>query len=340
MKGGFLMIQVSHVSKDFIKYEKGKGLKGLIQGFFNAKKTIYHAVSDISFEIQKGEMVGYIGANGAGKSTTIKMLTGILTPTGGEIKVNGIVPHQDRKANAKTIGVVFGQRTQLWWDLPLVESFSVLKEIYQVSDQDFNERMAFFNEVLHLNEFITSPVRTLSLGQRMRADIAASLLHNPEVLYLDEPTIGLDVQAKQAMRLAIKKMNETFKTTVILTTHDMDDIEDLCSRIMILDHGKIIYDGNLQKIKDTYGVMKTLTLTLSSPFEHHDDFITSFSSDHDITIESNLTQVCIKFNKHHTKVSQLTAWMMHHYEVLDMSISDTDIEDIVASIYEAKVVNV
>jgi ABC-2 type transport system ATP-binding protein len=328
------------VSKDFIKYEKGKGLKGLIRGFFNAKKIVYHAVSDISFEIQKGEMVGYIGANGAGKSTTIKMLTGILTPTGGEIRVNGIVPHQDRQANAKTIGVVFGQRTQLWWDLPLVESFSVLKEIYQVSDHDFNERMAFFDDILHLNEFISSPVRTLSLGQRMRADIAASLLHNPQVLYLDEPTIGLDVQAKQAMRLAIKKMNETFKTTVILTTHDMDDIEDLCSRIMILDHGKIIYDGNLQKIKDTYGIMKTLSLTLSTPFDHHTDFITSFSSDGDITLESNLTQVIIRFNKHHTKVSQLTAWMMHHYEVLDMSIADTDIEAIVASIYEAKVVNV
>jgi ABC-2 type transport system ATP-binding protein len=338
--GGFFMIEVSHVSKDFIKYEKEKGLKGLLKGFFNAKKIVYKAVDDISFTIKEGEMVGYIGANGAGKSTTIKMLTGILTPTHGEIVVNGIVPSKDRQANAKTIGVVFGQRTQLWWDLPLIESFSVLKEIYQVSEEDFNQRMALFNEVLGLNEFIKSPVRTLSLGQRMRADIAASLLHNPKVLYLDEPTIGLDVSAKLAMRQAIKKMNETFNTTLILTTHDMDDIEDLCSRIMILDHGKIIYDGDLSKIKEKYGVLKTLNFSLSTPFEDLVSITREFAHDPDFSVESSDLNLVIKFNKHLTKVSEVTTWVMNHFQVLDMSMSDTDIEEIVASIYEAKVVNV
>lgn len=334
------MIQVSQVSKDFIKYEKEKGLKGLIKGFFNAKKVIHKAVNDISFSIQEGEMVGYIGANGAGKSTTIKMLTGILTPTAGEIKVNGIVPSQDRKRNAQTIGVVFGQRTQLWWDLPLVESFTVLKEIYQVSDTDFEQRMSFFNDVLGLNEFIKQPVRTLSLGQRMRADIAASLLHNPKVLYLDEPTIGLDVSAKLAMRQAIKKMNEAFNTTLILTTHDMDDIEDLCSRIIILDQGKIIYDGELSKIKEKYGYIKTLTFTLSETFQDLVKITREFAHDPDFNVEINDAKVIIKFNKHQTSVSSVTGWVMAHYGVLDMSMSDTDIEDIVASIYEAKVVSV
>ena len=334
------MIEVSHVSKDFIKYEKEKGLKGLVKGFFNAKKKIYKAVDDISFSIKEGEMVGYIGANGAGKSTTIKMLTGILTPTHGEIKVNGIVPTLDRKANAKTIGVVFGQRTQLWWDLPLQESFSVLKEIYQVSDEDYEERMAFFNEVLGLNEFIKSPVRTLSLGQRMRADIAASLIHNPKVLYLDEPTIGLDVSAKLAMRQAIKKMNETFKTTLILTTHDMDDIEDLCSRIMILDHGKIIYDGDLSKIKEKYGTMKTVSFSCGEAFEQVNELKEAFSFDPDFSVEVNELNLIIKFNKHTTSVSQVTTFVMKHVDVVDMSMSDTDIETIVASIYETKVVNV
>jgi ABC-2 type transport system ATP-binding protein len=334
------MIEVSHVSKDFIKYEKEKGLKGLLKGFFNAKKIVYKAVDDISFSIKEGEMVGYIGANGAGKSTTIKMLTGILTPTRGEIVVNGIVPSKDRQANAKTIGVVFGQRTQLWWDLPLIESFSVLKEIYQVSDEDFKQRMALFNEVLGLEEFIKSPVRTLSLGQRMRADIAASLLHNPKVLYLDEPTIGLDVSAKLAMRQAIKKMNETFNTTLILTTHDMDDIEDLCSRIMILDHGKIIYDGDLSKIKEKYGILKTLSFSLNTPFEDLVSITREFSHDPDFSVESSDLNLVIKFNKHLTKVSEVTSWVMNHFQVNDMSMSDTDIEEIVASIYEAKVVNV
>lgn len=331
------MIEVKNLTKTFIKYEKEKGLKGLVKGFFNAKKIEFEAVKEVSFSISKGEIVGYIGANGAGKSTTIKMLTGILTPSSGEIVVNGIVPHTQRQENAKSIGVVFGQRTQLWWDLPLVESFSILKEIYQVSDHDFNERMKFFDEVLDLQEFIKSPVRTLSLGQRMRADIAASLLHNPKVLYLDEPTIGLDINAKLNMRMAIKKMNEVFNTTVILTTHDMDDIEDLCSRILILDQGRLIYDGDLQHIKDAYGAMKTVSFTLASSIEenkagldrlkHHSDELKS-------RIDAGVFSY--EFNKHQYKVSDLIARVTQELEVLDITITETSVESIVANIYKTK----
>jgi len=331
------MIEVKHLSKSFIKYEKEKGLKGLVKGFFNAKKVVFEAVKDVSFSIHEGEMVGYIGANGAGKSTTIKMLTGILTPSSGEIIVNGIVPHQHRQANAKSIGVVFGQRTQLWWDLPLVESFSILKEIYQVSDHDFDERMAFFDEVLGLQEFIKSPVRTLSLGQRMRADIAASLLHNPKVLYLDEPTIGLDINAKLNMRLAIKRMNETFNTTVILTTHDMDDIEDLCSRILILDQGQLIYDGDLQHIKDAYGVMKKVSFTLASMNEEETllrEQLMHDSVDLKATFEAGI--LSFEFNKNRYKVSDLISSVTQTLDVLDITITETSVETIVANIYKTK----
>ena len=247
------MIEVKHISKDFVSPKKYPGLRGALKGLFSREKIVKNAVKDISFHIDKGEIVGYIGSNGAGKSTTIKMMTGILTPTSGECIANGINPSKDRKANAQNIGVVFGQRTQLWWDLPLNESFTILKEIYNVSDEDYKERMQFLNEVLELEEFMDRPVRTLSLGQRMRGDLGAALLHNPKILYLDEPTIGLDLVVKDNIRQAIKKINEMYETTIILTTHDIGDIEELCNRIIIIDNGTKIYDGSLKNLKDIYG---------------------------------------------------------------------------------------
>ena len=221
------MIEVKHIYKDFVSPKKYPGLKGAIKGLFSNEKVVKRAVEDISFNIEKGEIVGYIGSNGAGKSTTIKMMTGILNPTKGECLVNGLNPSKNRRKNAKNIGVVFGQRTQLWWDLPLSESFTILKEIYNVSDEDYEKRMEFLNKVLELQDFFDKPVRTLSLGQRMRADLGAALLHNPKVLYLDEPTIGLDLIVKDNIRNAIKEINEKYQTTVILTTHDIEDIEEL-----------------------------------------------------------------------------------------------------------------
>ena len=256
------MIEVNHVSKEFVSPKKYPGLKGAIKGLFSNEKVTKVAVDDISFKINDGEIVGYIGSNGAGKSTTIKMMTGILNPTKGECLVNGVNPSKKRMDNAKNIGVVFGQRTQLWWDLPLSESFTILKEIYDVSDEEYKERMSFLNEVLGLTEFFDRPVRTLSLGQRMRADLGASLIHNPKVLYLDEPTIGLDLVVKDKIRDAIKEINERYNTTVILTTHDIGDIEELCSRIIIIDQGKKIYDGTLDKLKRTYGTRKKVSMAV------------------------------------------------------------------------------
>lgn len=239
------MIQVEHIEKEFVSPKKYPGLKGAIKGLFSNEKVHKLAVDDISFTIDDGEIVGYIGSNGAGKSTTIKMMTGILTPTKGKCLIHGVDPNRERMVNAKNIGVVFGQRTQLWWDLPLSESYTILKEIYDVSDEDYRERMEFLNEVLDLPDFFDKPVRTLSLGQRMRADLGAALIHNPKVLYLDEPTVGLDLVVKDKVREAIRVINEKYQTTVILTTHDIGDIEELCSRIIVIDEGKKIYDGGL-----------------------------------------------------------------------------------------------
>lgn len=219
------MIYVEKLRKEFKKTIKDPGLKGSLKSFVKPKKEIVTAVKDISFDVNEGEILGFIGPNGAGKSTVIKMLTGILSPTSGKCTINGKDPQKDRKRYVKEIGVVFGQRTQLWWDLPLTETYTVLKEIYEVEDSRFKKRMGFLNEVLELDSFINSPVRTLSLGQRMRADIAASLLHSPKVLFLDEPTIGLDVVVKDNIRKAIAKINEEEHTTVVLTTHDLEDIE-------------------------------------------------------------------------------------------------------------------
>ena len=250
------VIEVKHISKKFVTNKKYPGLKGAIKGLFSREKEEKVAVSDVTFSIKEGEIVGYIGSNGAGKSTTIKMMTGILVPTEGEIRVNGVEPGKKRKENAANIGVVFGQRTQLWWDLPLSESFTILKEIYDVSDEQYEEQMEFLNRVLGLEEFFHKSVRTLSLGQRMRADLGAALLHNPKVLYLDEPTIGLDLVVKDNIRNAIKEINEKYKTTVVLTTHDIGDIEELCSRIIIIDHGKIVLAGNKDEILENHGLLK------------------------------------------------------------------------------------
>ena len=252
------MIYVENLRKEFKKTIKEPGLKGSLKSFVKPKKEIVAAVKDISFDVNEGEILGFIGPNGAGKSTVIKMLTGILTPTSGKCTINGKDPQKDRKKYVKEIGVVFGQRTQLWWDLPLTETYTVLKEIYEVDDSRFKKRMSFLNEVLELDSFINSPVRTLSLGQRMRADIAASLLHSPKVLFLDEPTIGLDVVVKDNIRKAIAKINEEEHTTVVLTTHDLEDIELLSKRIVMIDKGSKVFDGKITDLKEKYGQMREL----------------------------------------------------------------------------------
>lgn len=333
------MIQVQNLTKEFKIYKKQPGFMGTVKGLFSREAELKKAVDSINFNIAEGEMVGYIGANGAGKSTTIKMMTGILVPTSGSCSVNGIVPYKDRQKNAKQIGVVFGQRTQLWWDLPLTETFSILKEIYEVSDKDYKKKMEFFNEVLDINEFISSPVRTLSLGQRMRADLAAALIHNPRILYLDEPTIGLDVIVKENIRKAIKEINRESKTTVILTTHDLTDIEELCERIIIIDKGINVYDGSIKNIKETYGYMRTVqTFVKDVKTAKSIDIARAFnlpSEDAVTSIKDN--SLVVSFNKSKISISDIVGHIMSKLQVIDINIKETDIEDIVKNIYSHEV---
>lgn len=330
------MIEVKNLTKEFKINKKYPGFKGAIKSFFSSEYTIKKAVDDISFTINDGEIVGYIGANGAGKSTTIKMMTGILTPTSGEVLVNGIIPYKDRKKNAYNIGVVFGQRTQLWWDLPLSESFTLLKEIYEVGDQSYNERMEFLSSVLDLNDFMLSPVRTLSLGQRMRADIAAALINNPKIIYLDEPTIGLDVVVKEKVRQAIKEIKKQYGTTVILTTHDLSDIEELCDRIIIIDKGKKIYDGGIKDIKDKYGYMTTAEISVkdNKKININDNFDLG---EEDLSYKFEEGKIIITFNKNKVSSTEIIQYVMSNMNVLDFKIIETSIEDIIKKIYRSGV---
>ena len=329
------MIYVENLQKEFKKIIKEPGFKGSVKALFKPNKEIVKAVDGISFNVPKGEILGFIGPNGAGKSTVIKMLTGILMPTSGKCVINGQIPQENRKNYVKEIGVVFGQRTQLWWDLALRETYSVLKEIYDVPDEKYKQRMEFLNEVLELESFITSPVRTLSLGQRMRADIAASLLHSPKVLFLDEPTIGLDVVVKENIRNAIKKINEEEGTTVILTTHDLSDIELLCNRIVMIDKGKKVFDGEISELKHNFGNVRTFAFELVNAADFDKlDYRTKYRlSDDDITVERDKNSVIIKFNADKVNIEDIIAYTLSKVHITDMQVKDVEIEDIIKRLY-------
>ena len=322
------MIEVKSLTKVFRKPIRGKGLSGMIKTLFSRKYEEIRAVDDVSFDIKEGEIVGYIGSNGAGKSTTIKMMCGILTPSSGKVLIDGREPYIKRRIVAKDIGVVFGQKTQLWWDIPLIESFKVLKEIYQVSDEDYKSRMEFLSSVLDIDEFLTQPVRTLSLGQRMRADLAASMLHNPKILFLDEPTIGMDVLVKEKIRQAIHALNAKYHTTVVLTTHDMADIENLCSRIIMIEKGKVIYDGPLGNIKRRFGNIKTLTLTVPPSINPQE--VEPFSKDVEMLMDED--KVVLRFDADNVKLEEVVQYAFAKYQAIDMRIADISIEDVVKKI--------
>ena len=330
------MIKVENLSKEFKISKKYPGIKGALRSFFSTEYTIKKAVDDISFEINDGEIVGYIGANGAGKSTTIKMMTGILTPSSGRIIVDGVIPYENREKNAKNIGVVFGQKIQLWWDLPVSETLPLLKDIYGVSDEDYEERMNYFKEILGLDEFFLSPVRTLSLGQRMRADLAAALIHNPKIIYLDEPTIGLDVVVKESVRKAIKDINEKYGTTIILTTHDLNDIEELCNRIIIIDSGKKIYDGELEGVKEQFGYLTTIEIQLKDKSNIEKINFARFKDD-DFKLNMKESKINITFNKNNISSADIIGEVMKKSKVIDFNIKETSIEDIVKKMYKNEV---
>ncbi len=324
------MIEVSHLQKNFSKTIKEPGLKGALKSFVHPQREIFEAVKDLSFEVPKGQILGFIGANGAGKSTTIKMLTGILKPTSGYCRINGKIPQDNRQDYVRDIGAVFGQRTQLWWDLALQETYVVLKEIYDVPEKAFRKRMDFLNEVLDLNEFIKDPVRILSLGQRMRADIAASLLHNPKVLFLDEPTIGLDVSVKDNIRRAITQINQEEETTILLTTHDLSDIEQLCDRIIMIDKGQEIFDGTVTQLKQSFGKMKSLSFELRPGQEQ---VVSQFMGLPDITVERHELSLDIQYDSSRYQTADIIQKTMADFAVRDLKMTDVDIEDIVRRFY-------
>lgn len=293
------------------------------------------AVDNVSFTIGRGEMVGYIGPNGAGKSTTIKMLTGILVPSGGEATVAGLTPWEHRKQLAQRIGVVFGQRSQLWWDLALIDSLELLRHMYRVPEHRFRENLAHARELLSLDEFLRTPVRQLSLGQRMRGDLAASLLHDPQILYLDEPTIGLDVVAKARIREFLATLNRERQVTVLLTTHDLADIEHLCRRLVVIDRGQVVYDGDLDALRSRFGGKRQIIVD----FDHEpDDRIMALHNGHISVIERIGPRVRIAFDRTAITAPELLARAAEFGTVRDMSIEEPEIEDVIRQMYEKSVV--
>ncbi len=328
------MIEVSNLSKHYMIAKRKPGLTGAIKGLFSREYEVKKAVDNINFTINQGEMVGYIGANGAGKSTTIKMLSGILTPTNGEVRVNGIVPYQKRQLNAKNIGAVFGQRTQLFWDIPVRESYDLLKHIYEVPEKQHKETLDFFTEVLNLEPLLNIPVRQLSLGQKMRCELAAAFLHKPSIVYLDEPTIGLDVAVKTKIRQFIREMNQRSNTTVLLTTHDMQDIEEICKRVIIIDEGKVIYDGDLQSIQERFGNKRVIHFELEAP--------ETFTLPNGLTglaevvqIEGEQTEkISLSFSSQTISAADVISAMLTDFRIRDLTIADPKIETIVKQIYE------
>lgn len=330
------MIEVNNISKHFKKPVRQSGFLGMVKTMFSTKKEIIKAVDGISFRINDGEIVGYIGSNGAGKSTTIKMMSGILTPTSGSILLNGLEPYvnKNRSKVLKDVGVVFGQRTQLWWDLPLIETFNLYKDIYEISDADFKERFDYLCKVLDIDKFLNNPVRTLSLGQRMRADLAASLIHNPKILFLDEPTIGLDVLVKEKITEAIIDINKKYNTTVILTTHDMTDIIKLCKRVVIIDEGHILYDGLIADLKSKFGDIKHISVQTVSPI-NFEKIETDFNGLLK-TEQGDISYTNLYFDGQKITTKEILNYLLSHYDITDIKISENELSEVVKRIYESK----
>lgn len=333
------MIELINVEKHFKKPIRGKGVWGMFKTLFSNKHTVVKAVDGVSFKVDDGEAVGYIGANGAGKSTTIKMMSGILTPTSGEIFIDGKRPYKskERKAVLKSIGVVFGQKTQLWYDLPLTETYDLLRYIYDVPDDVYRKRIGELVELLDMKPFLDAPVRTLSLGQRMRADLAAAMLHNPKTLFLDEPTIGLDVLVKRNLIDAIKTLRQEYNTTLILTTHAMSDIELLCSRVIILDAGKILYDGTLDDIKHLFGDKRNVTIQTPAPIDA--TAATEKFEIEKVSTESDGLLTTFTVDALKTRVDALLNFLLNAYKVDDIKLSETGIEQVVEKIYADRGMN-
>lgn len=325
------IIEVKNLVKTYQVIEKKEGLSGYFKNLIHPQYKEFTAVKNINFTIDEGELVGYIGENGAGKSTTIKMLTGLLTPTSGKVRVNGLIPNEKRIENNKNIGTVFGQKTQLWWDLPVIESFQLIKKMFHIPENEYQENLKRFTQILELQDLLDKQVKNLSLGQKMRCEIAATFLHNPKIVYLDEPTIGLDVFVKENIRNFIKDINQEKKITVILTTHDLKDIEDVCDRIILLDKGQIIYDGEKQNFKDTYGKYTIADLMVNSKTIHISDTI---HSDHFEIMEETENNLKIKFKHNEITLVKIMNDISNYCTIEDIHMKESELEDILKEIYK------
>ncbi len=325
-------IEVENVSKTFRINKRKAGVTGMLANLIAPKYEMNQAVKDVSFTIEKGEMVGFIGPNGAGKSTTIKMLSGILFPDKGKILVNGYTPYKQRKEYVGKIGVVFGQKSQLQWDLPVIDSYELLKAVYRVSDEDYKKNLTRFTEMLDMGGFINQPVRQLSLGQRMRADIVAALLHSPEIVFFDEPTIGVDVVGKETIRDFIRELNEEDKVTMIFTTHDMQDIEKTCKRLIIMDDGSKVYDGSLLGIREKYGTTRQLDVEFGSCCE--------VAPIRNVEMrkldELDGRKKRFVFENKEVQINELMNHLLANYDIRDINISEPEIEGIIRKIYNGE----
>ncbi len=321
------LIEVENLVKEYTINKKKSGLQGMLAGIIHPEKVKVRAVDDISFSISRGEIVGYIGPNGAGKSTTIKMMTGILHPTSGSLKIDGLSPQEDRKKVVKKLGVVFGQRTQLYWELRLGESFELLRRIYQIDTKTYNENVDMMCEVLKIRDLLDVPVRQMSLGQRMKGDLAAAMLHSPSILFLDEPTIGLDVDAKHAIRKFISEINQRFQVTVILTTHDLDDVEQLCTRLVVINHGKIVEDGPLSSLLNKLAPYRELVIEMMSPQEN------IFHPAADV-VKQEGHKVWLRFAKDKITASELISDLSKAYPIKDLNVQEPNIEDVIREVYK------
>jgi ABC-2 type transport system ATP-binding protein len=319
------IIEAADLRKVFRSVRREPGIAGAVAALFSRAYEETVAVDDVSFALEPGELVGYIGPNGAGKSTTIKMLTGILVPTSGSLRVAGIVPHERRLENAQNVGAVFGQRSQLYWDLPLRESFELLRAIYDVPRDRFRRNLRAFSELLELDRFIATPVRQLSLGERMRGDFAAALLHDPAIVYLDEPTIGLDVLAKDAIRRFVAEINRERGTTIVLTTHDLADVERLARRIVLIDEGRVIYDGALERLRDEYGTTRTLVVTLA------DDEALEVPGA--TIVRRDGRTVHLAFDRRTVTAEAVLRRVTERYRIVDLTLIEPDVESIVRRLY-------
>ena len=324
------MIEVENLVKIFRQAQKRPGITGALRDLFAPERRLVRAVDDISLQIQRGEIVGYLGPNGAGKSTTIKMLTGILHPTTGSVQIAGLSPHLHRRQVVQNIGAVFGQRTQLNWELRLGESFELIRRIYQVDHRAYRDILDWMSLPLKLSEIINVPVRQLSLGQRMRAEIAAAIIHRPPVLLLDEPTIGLDIDAKNAVRQFVLELNRIHRTTVLLTTHDLGDVEYLCQRLIVINHGRIIEDGPLDHLIDRLSTHRILIVDCQTPPAG------ALNIPHVKQIKAEGLRVWLEFERKHITAAQLIAIVSQQWAIRDLSITEPGIEDVIQQVYGQK----